>query len=255
MSSNASYGYGYNGYAYGYGYSYGYGYGNNLGASKLTYKIIVNTTNFSMGANWFSLSVNDGTPTDDQKIVVRPVQAQSHTRSNVDNVASGLLLAGYTSTMRSNEILSFKLNGEAHTLKLLGIKNNQVNIVVSSTPQYATLSEGQSKEFDLDEDGVKDLLVSVLKIDSSTADIKIQKIEKAVLTASVLQNPNEVKPNNPVNPPVTNTPGRAKGKLAGITGAFIGTLGTGGSIATVVIILLVVIGLIILVRRKKASSQ
>jgi hypothetical protein len=47
-------------------------------------------------------------------------------------------------------------------------------------------------------------------------------------------------------------PTKTAGGISGITGAVIGTLGTGGSIAAVVIIVLVLGGLVILIRRKKA---
>ena len=65
--------------------------------------------------------------------------------------------------------------------------SSSIKVEVSSTPTTATLNIGNSKFFDLDEDGIYDLSVTFDKIIANKASITFMKITQPVTTALCIE--------------------------------------------------------------------
>lgn len=167
-----------NGYGYGYGYDYGYGYNYGYGSNgNYVFKIIVNTTDFTVGDHTFKISL-DGKFDAETTIKVNAYQGSFHSQHN----------------RKGNVSL---LNGTI-VKKDKGNSNNFIDLNSNDTEE--------GNEFNA-----------------------------TYLTS------NEAK--------------EEKGFFSGLTGAVIGTLGTGGSIFVFVIITGLVVALIIVVYKRRRYSK
>ena len=87
---------------------------------------------------------------------------------------------GITKTLSKGDIVTFKTDdGEWHQVKVLDITSEGVRVQVASTPQSAVLNAGESETFDLDDDEIDDLKVTVNSIDGDKVDVTIKTIEGA----------------------------------------------------------------------------
>ncbi len=87
---------------------------------------------------------------------------------------------GLTRSVGAGTSVAFKINNSAHTLKVVSIANNIANIQVSSTPQNASLSIGETKKFNLDDDNDYDVKVTLQNISASKANLFLARINEQV---------------------------------------------------------------------------
>jgi len=71
------------------------------------------------------------------------------------------LARGNTKQVAVNKRLRFKVKNINHHLGILELTGTTAKIEVSSTPQEATLSVGDTRKFDVSEDGYYDLVVTL----------------------------------------------------------------------------------------------
>jgi len=69
-------------------------------------------------------------------------------------------------------------------LGVLELTDITAKIEVSSTPQEATLSVGDTRKFDVSEDGYYDIIVTLNSILDSKADLTIKSINELITTES-----------------------------------------------------------------------
>ena len=91
------------------------------------------------------------------------------------------LTNGVSKNLRSGDKILFRINNESHSLEAGAIySNNKILVKLSSTPQYANLSLGESKKFDLTGDKYYDLQATLQKLTSANADIFIKSINEKI---------------------------------------------------------------------------
>lgn len=83
-----------------------------------------------------------------------------------------------------------------HSLKVISIGSNSVNIVVQSSPQYFTMYAGQKIEVDLEGDSAKELAVTLNSISGNSAEFTFECIlpEEMLLAPPIEKLPFEISP-------------------------------------------------------------
>lgn len=150
--------------------------------------------------------------------------------------------------MKNKYRISFNVSGMGHSVGILNMTNKTVSIIVNSTPQYATLTVGESKKFDVDSNGYYDILVGLVSIVNGDATLSFQKINEAVNpTSTPSTNPDNTNTNTPTtqpsgdNNPPTNT---------GLDGSKKGSTVIYWVIGAVILVILI----IMIASRKKKSK-
>src|SRR3989344_4790121 len=88
--------------------------------------------------------------------------------------------AGQVTTSGTNFVIgvqgtvNFDVGTRSHSVKVLEVMDNQVTIEISSTPVVLTMIVGESKNVDLDDDGVDDLVVTLNRIVDDKADLTFE---------------------------------------------------------------------------------
>ncbi len=100
-------------------------------------------------------------------------------------ISSENLAAGHTKLMRKNWKMNFKIGNKTHTLLVKDIKEDRVDIVLTSEPQEASLRLEDERKFELSGDNYYDLLVRVNSIKKSAflseVNLTIQEISEEIL--------------------------------------------------------------------------
>jgi len=104
----------------------------------------------------------------------------SGTFTKTYNINEESLNQGYTKALAKSERIKFNIGKDNHQLSVKSLTESTVTIEVSSTPQEATLSVGDERKFDIDDNGYYDLYVKLNKIESNKADITIKSISEKV---------------------------------------------------------------------------
>lgn len=82
-------------------------------------------------------------------------------------------------TINQKESVSFKINDEDHLIQVEEITDNSATFTVYSEPQKLTLTVGQSKEIDVNNDGLNDLYVKLVRISDGNPIFEIKSLEKS----------------------------------------------------------------------------
>jgi uncharacterized membrane protein len=91
------------------------------------------------------------------------------------------------SLMSLGEVMNFNIGEEEHSISFEDMSEDSVLILISSDPVYVALDVGESKEVDLDGDGVNDVLVTFNGFVGDEADITYE-----VLTTELVEETEEV---------------------------------------------------------------
>ena len=102
------------------------------------------------------------------------------------------LITGKTIALKKNERAKFNITNEEHYVGIINITNTTVTIEVASNPQNVTLSLGETKKFNFNNDDYYDLSVTLISINSSYANISIKAINEKITTTQ--QPTNETTP-------------------------------------------------------------
>lgn len=154
-------------------------------------------------------------------------------------VADWELEEGFEEELEKDDGMEFEISDEPHSLTVLNVDYDKVEIVLESTPQFAIFGPNESKSFDLNNNSMNDLLVSVGNIFDGFAEIKIQSLYENL--------ENEIILNNVINPDVNDD----ENFFSVMTGAVTGAIGTTGGIIIGVFIALAVGGVVALKVRKR----
>jgi hypothetical protein len=102
---------------------------------------------------------------------------------------SSLNLGQTLKGLKSNYRITFNVKGLGHSIGILNLSSTTATIEVASTPQTATLSVGETKKFDLDNDKYYDIAVTLSSIVNGEADITTsvinEKVEVSAQTGNV----------------------------------------------------------------------
>jgi hypothetical protein len=92
----------------------------------------------------------------------------------------GDITASMPLTTGRGDTITFYYKGIKHKIEINKVNSNDVEIIVSSTPQKATITLGQTKMFDIDGDGDNDLRIILEKISSKKAYLNIDLVRTSV---------------------------------------------------------------------------
>ncbi len=87
---------------------------------------------------------------------------------------------GASKFMRTGDIMKFKLEGTAHTLKVDSVSAQQVKVTLSSDPIQLTLDLDETEKADLDSNNFYDVEVKYIEYKNTFANISIKQINEAV---------------------------------------------------------------------------
>lgn len=87
---------------------------------------------------------------------------------------------GQEISFEENEKLIFNLSKENHTITLIEINNDSVNISIESEVIYLLLKEGEEKKINLTSSEYFDLLIKLLELNSSEATIYLEEINESI---------------------------------------------------------------------------
>ncbi len=102
---------------------------------------------------------------------------------NTFSISSTEFKTGSSKDLTERERIEVEIKNETHHIGIIEIGEDWAVINISSTPQQANLSLGETKSFDIDGDYVKDVNVTLQSIDNSTneSSIKIKEIPEPQL--------------------------------------------------------------------------
>jgi hypothetical protein len=94
---------------------------------------------------------------------------------------------GYTKSLIPQQRVRVYVNNEEHNIGIEAVTATTAKIEISSTPQEATLSIGDSRKFDVTNDGSYDILVTLNNITGGLADVTIKAISEKITTETAKQ--------------------------------------------------------------------
>jgi hypothetical protein len=130
------------------------------------------------------------------------------------------------------------------------VSSNSVTINVSSDPQSATLNVGETKKFEINEDGYYDISVKLNDMENSKANLTVMYLhEKMAETTNNLTAGNNPAAGNGTNPPTTLTTNQTGTQGASNASAAVSSL-KNNWVWIVVGILVVLIALVVIFRKR-----
>jgi len=97
-----------------------------------------------------------------------------------NNISTNDLTSGASVELKQGKEVSFSMEDMDHKIKLNVLRPTSVDITIMSNPISATLSTGETKKFDLDDDGVYDLRVKLQGIEDDKATLVVKKIYEII---------------------------------------------------------------------------
>ncbi len=91
---------------------------------------------------------------------------------------------GYTQQLATKGRIKFKVGSTIHQVGVLELTETTAKIEVSSTPQEATLAIGDTRKFDVSEEGYYDISVTLNSILDGKADLTIMSINELITEES-----------------------------------------------------------------------
>ncbi len=104
--------------------------------------------------------------------------------SNTYTVNDSLLAKGYTRKLEEKQRVKLLIGGESHYVGVVGLTKTQATINVSSRMQQAIFNIGQTRKFELTDDGYYDLSVRLNSIANNTASLTVLKINEQIATSA-----------------------------------------------------------------------
>lgn len=179
-------------------------YGNNVS--------VVNATPTTMSANsslsngnyywWISCTDDSGAPVEaynsSKRFLTMSITESSSDSSSSSSSGGGTASESFWTNTFADDNAEFseketisrnlsikqrirtKINGEQHHIGIINITNTSATINISSTPQQAVLNVGESKKFDVDADKYYDILVNLISIENSKAELKLNYLHEAI---------------------------------------------------------------------------
>jgi len=162
------------------------------------------------------------------------------------SISENQVEAGYTQNLKKDDRIKFIAAGENHILKIKNLALNNVEITIESNPVSLTLSVGDEKKINLDNDEYFDLYLKLNSIISDKANITLRSIHEKEKTFTIQENAAEnneslmeniTNTNNNVIEKITNNKQEKKNYLY------------------VIIPVLIVIGIILILSKRKKHKK
>jgi hypothetical protein len=94
---------------------------------------------------------------------------------------------GYTRGLLAKNRLMYKINGSIHYVGIVSLADTTAVISVSSTPQQATLAIGDTRKFDVTDDGYYDIAVNLVNITNKMASVNVKALSEKITQETTTQ--------------------------------------------------------------------
>jgi len=178
------------GYQFGYGYGnwFGYGYTGNVVDVTFTWNIELGDGTYRLNSDMPSTLNNRGDSSSDTFTVGETQQGGGGSSGGLPPTQGQTMqidisaILGATEDLKVGDTVTFTINGESHSGTILSLSSTYVIIEFSSTPQRVTVNFGETKQVDLDGDGIFDISVFLEKVEFGKAFLTFSKITAAATT-------------------------------------------------------------------------
>ena len=82
--------------------------------------------------------------------------------------------------MGASNRISVKISGETHHVGVVSLSATSAEIEVSSTPQKVTMSAGETKKFDVTNDNIYDMKVTLVSISNNRVNLNVEYLQEAI---------------------------------------------------------------------------
>jgi len=227
VTGSYSYGYGYQIPTGGYDYGYGYGYGAAAEAVTITF-----TWSIALDDGDYTLESTLGASSQEEasnplEFSVTPESTTSTTRSMIGSSAPArtsqvmtldLSVIPEAANLRVGDSVSFTLNGESHSAKVVSMGIDYVIVEIASEPFRVTINVGDELDVDVDKDGEYDITIYLEKIENGQAFISFANYVPPEDRAEAIEQAKEALVAEPVVEEPTEEPAEVEPKTAMITG-------------------------------------
>jgi len=129
-------------------------------------------------------------------------------------------------TLYSWSTTYFILNNEQHNLKIKTIENDTLTLTISSEPFDVILKVDETKDVDVDQNGMNDLRITLISIEGSQAVLYFEELEEVEVLGNIIEIGNVTEDSNL------------------ITGAVVSNIEANPFVGGVIIIVIIVLGLL-----------
>jgi len=99
-----------------------------------------------------------------------------------DTISKDDLSEGTDIDLKENKEIKFEIDEEEHKLIVDAFHEDSVDVTIQSRTITANIKKGETKKFDLDDDGTYDLSIKLRSITGNKANLYIRKIDEYVCT-------------------------------------------------------------------------
>lgn len=113
-----------------------------------------------------------------------------------------------STSLGARERVSVTVRSTAHHVGVVSLTTTTATIQIASTPQQSTFTVGQTKEFDVTDDGTNDISVTLVSIVNNKANLEVRALPQAVSEPTT--------PTTPTTPSQTSSSGSMMWWIIGI---------------------------------------
>lgn len=84
--------------------------------------------------------------------------------------------------LKETKEAKFIINDEEHTIKVNSVSGDSVNLIIQSNPIQVDIKIGETKKFDLNDDGFYDIQIKLNSINKGIPEIYVKKIHENICT-------------------------------------------------------------------------
>ena len=99
--------------------------------------------------------------------------------SSPKTISSSEFSQGTNLQLKQNSEAKFMLDNQEHTIKVNSVSDDSVNLIIQSDPIRVDIKIGETKKFDLNNDGFYDIQVKLNNIEGGVPEIYIKKIHES----------------------------------------------------------------------------
>lgn len=97
---------------------------------------------------------------------------------SLDDISNKEISSGSTFNLKKGKEIDFNINEEKHKLELTDINSNSAELIIESDPIKIKIKINEEKHIDINNNGIKDIYLSLKNIEGDSAEFYIKKQEK-----------------------------------------------------------------------------
>ncbi len=162
-------------------------------------------------------------------------------------------------TVQARQDIEFDFKGESHHIKINGIYDDYIELTIKSDPITIQLNVGETKQLDVNANGLNDLEVTLIKIVNRRAELKFKVLQEKLIEEEhepvKEETAVEEEPTTEEEQELVVEEEKQEG-IPEVTGAFLGAWEfKEWAIATIVVILIILLTTVIMLTPKKKKPK